>query len=89
VAADLNTGQATGYGNDRLVRIESLIGTFGSDTLIGNDVRNRFLGLIGDDHLEGRGGNDRLDGGDDTDFLDGGAGANDACVNGETVLNCE
>jgi Ca2+-binding RTX toxin-like protein len=89
VAADLTTGQATGFGNDRLIRIEDLVGAEGDDTLIGNDVANLLIAFGGDDHLEGRGGNDRLNGGDDTDLLDGGAGAHDVCRGGETVLNCE
>jgi hypothetical protein len=89
VVADLNSGQATGFGNDRLVSIEDLFGDEGDDTLIGDGAANLLVGFEGDDHLEGRGGNDRLRGGADTDFLDGGAGTNDRCRGGETVLNCE
>jgi Ca2+-binding RTX toxin-like protein len=86
LAADLNTGQATGYGN---VSIDVLVGDAGADTLIGNDVANRLIGLRETITLKGRGGNDSRDGGDDTDFLDGGAGAHDDCFQEETILNCE
>lgn len=89
VVADLNTGEATGQGNDRLFGIENLFSGPGADILIGNDVANDLRGFGGNDQIEGRGGDDSLNGGDDTDTLDGGDGANDVCINGETVLNCE
>jgi Ca2+-binding RTX toxin-like protein len=63
--------------------------TFGGDDSVmagaGDDWAN---GGDGNDSLYGEAGNDYLDGGDGVDFLDGGPDW-DACLNGETVVNCE
>jgi beta-glucanase (GH16 family) len=88
VAADLTSGLARGHGRDTLRGIESLSGTRGRDTLVGNVHANVLKGFEGNDRIEGRGGQDLLDGGSGTDLLDGGAGR-DTCRLGEDVLNCE
>jgi Ca2+-binding RTX toxin-like protein len=85
VAIDLNltTAQATGAGNDRLVRIENLVTGSGRDQLTGNASANAFkagggddilIGNAGKDVLMGKTGEDRLSGGDDADDLRGGGG---------------
>ena len=62
---------ATG-GNDTLIAIENVIGTFHDDILIGNAGNNR---------LDGRGGDDLSSGGQGNDVLVGGSQAQ----NGDTV----
>lgn len=62
-----------GYGLDILVGIENLEGGRGSDTLIGDDNRNKLTGNDGDDTLNG---------GKGPDTLDGGAGTNTAVFAG-------
>lgn len=63
------------FGRSTLISIESLAGSFGRDTLIGNDQANTLQGNGDNDILIGNGGNDWLiaDGGRDT--LTGGSGA--------------
>jgi Ca2+-binding RTX toxin-like protein len=60
---------------DRLFRIENVIGSDFNDTIKGNNVANRLEGGWGTDKLEGRGGADILDGGRDADTLTGGTEA--------------
>ncbi|MGO4523314.1 cadherin domain-containing protein [Microvirga sp. 2MCAF35] len=62
-----------GYGLDLLVGFENLEGGRGSDTLIGDDNRNKLIGNEGDDTLNG---------GKGPDTLDGGAGTNTAIFSG-------
>jgi Ca2+-binding RTX toxin-like protein len=73
-----------------LGRPATLVGTGGSDRLIGTPGRDVIAGLGGDDRIEGRGGRDllcgnggrdRVLGGSRKDVLDGGSGA-DALVGG-------
>lgn len=82
VQADLGTGEATGHGNDRMVSLESLHGTFFNDVLYGDDGANTLGGGPGDDELHGLGGDDRLRSGEwnpsGTDLLDGGEGLDTA-----------
>jgi Ca2+-binding RTX toxin-like protein len=82
VHADLRTGEATGHGNDRMVSLESLHGTFLNDVLYGDDGANTLGGGPGDDELYGLGGDDRLRSGEwnpsGTDLLDGGEGRDTA-----------
>lgn len=66
----LCTAQATaGSGSDRQTcpngksDIENLTGSAGNDTLTGNVLANRILGLDGQDTIYGLSGNDYLDGG--------------------------
>jgi Ca2+-binding RTX toxin-like protein len=77
VSMDLENaaGQATGgSGQDRLVRVENLIGSRFDDQLSGDAGMNRLFGGAGDDSLDGHEGNDRLHGGQGVDRLTGGAG---------------
>ncbi len=60
VVVDLanNTATGTGIGNDRLFRIEDVIGDDGNDTLTGDGGANTFSGLAGNDTFDGAGGID-------------------------------
>jgi Ca2+-binding RTX toxin-like protein len=51
--------------------IENAIGGDGGDTVIGNTLKNRLLGVRGDDILDGKKGNDRLEGSEGNDWLYG------------------
>jgi len=64
VAGAQNTG---GAGTDKLISIESTIGSAFNDTLKGNAQGNYIFGVDGDDLIEGRGGNDTLNGGSGND----------------------
>ena len=88
VTLNLTTGQASGFGDDRVRALEIVSTTDDGDTLIGDDGRNVLFGRGGADHIEGRGRNDFLNGGGGSDFLDGGNGS-DVCKRGETVVSCE
>ena len=91
VEADLGRHRARGWGRDRLLGVEDLTGTRGSDLLYGNGAPNHLEGGRGTDTLEGRGGRDLLDGGPAPDTLIGGRGRDrllgglgrDACLQGE------
>ncbi len=63
------TGDAAG---DTLIRIEDLLGSSFSDTLVGDAGANQVTGGDGDDSLLGQAGNDTLSGGAGIDTLDGG-----------------
>jgi Ca2+-binding RTX toxin-like protein len=97
VRASLESGQATGQGNDTLARCESLASIMGS-TLVGDAGDNhlsvagglrptppfpgsRLEGGAGDDVLSGGYGDDDLDGGTGDDLLGGGSG-NDHLLGG-------
>jgi len=62
VRVDLALGRARGAGVDRLIGVESAIGTAYADVLRGNARRNWLLGSAGSDVVEGKGGRDVLDG---------------------------
>ena len=64
-----------GSDDDSISGIENLIGTAGSDTIVGDDEQNLLEGRAGDDRLDGGGGADTLLGGDGSDFITGSAGA--------------
>jgi hypothetical protein len=96
VTADLQSGTATGEGNDTLRGLDMLIGSKGDDTLRGDNRTNFLLGLGGNDVLEGRRGDDLLFGEDTSggnptfgspgsDRLDGGPG-NDTLFGGAGAL---
>jgi hypothetical protein len=83
VDADLARGTATGEGNDKLIGIENLEGSSGSDRLVGDNAVNVLLGGPGgNDVLMGAGGPDvlvsggpsTLSGGPGADRLEGGSG---------------
>ena len=56
VNANLTTGWATGEGTDRLIGVYGLVGTNYDDTLVGSAFDNEFMGLEGNDRIEGGGG---------------------------------
>ena len=64
-----------GSGNDTISSIENVVGTAGSDTIVGDDEQNLLEGRAGDDRLDGGGGADTLLGGEGSDFITGSAGA--------------
>ena len=74
VNLSLTGGQNTGYGTDKIVRVENVTGGNGNDALSGNGAANVLSGRGGNDRLLGGGGNDSLDGGTGNDTLEGGAG---------------
>lgn len=82
VHADLGTGEATGHGNDRMVSVETVAGTYFDDVLYGDDNANLLAGGTGDDELHGLGGDDHLRSGAPApagnDLLDGGEGSDTA-----------
>jgi len=61
--------------NDRLRRVERIIGGRGDDVLLGGPGDDRLDGFAGDDRIEGGGGADELIGGKGSDTLVGGGGA--------------
>jgi Ca2+-binding RTX toxin-like protein len=56
VNVNLATGLATGDGTDRLIGIYGLVGTNYDDSLVGGPYDNEFMGLEGNDTIEGGGG---------------------------------
>ncbi|WP_147821036.1 Ig-like domain-containing protein [Salidesulfovibrio onnuriiensis] len=75
VNVDLEAGTATSStGNDTLSNVESVMGSFRSDTIAGSSEDNELYGAWGNDKLYGRDGDDYLDGGAHNDLLDGGTG---------------
>ena len=68
VSVDLSAGTATGGGGtDKLLRIESAIGSNLDDSLVGSGTANALTGRGGMDQITGLGGADDLRGGDDSD----------------------
>ena len=64
VIVNLQTGTAIdGAGNDTLIAIEDVYGSFYGDSLTGDANRNQLFGLDGDDILDGGEGDDILNGG--------------------------
>jgi len=55
VTVDAASGEAHGWGRDRLVRIEKIFGSHHSDVLLGHQGDDRIGGLGGDDIIHGRG----------------------------------
>ncbi len=60
VTANLDLGKATGDGKDSLSEIERLVGSVFDDVLIGNAASNSFIGLEGNDTMDGAGGMDSV-----------------------------
>lgn len=58
VTASLNTGTATGLGNDTFSNFENLQGTNFADTLTGDATNNIIEGCNGNDTIDGLGGDD-------------------------------
>lgn len=73
VNLNITAGQNTGYGYDKLVSIENLIGGSGKDRFTGNNESNQLRGNAGDDILSGGAGGDVLYGGTGKDTLIGGS----------------
>jgi len=63
-----------GSGSDRLVSIESLLGSNFADILEGDEESNWLSGMAGDDELIGAGGDDELNGSEGNDRMTGGLG---------------
>ena len=74
VVADLATGTASGWGADRLSRIELVFGSRFADVLRGDANGNHLSGERGADRIVGRAGDDFLIGGSGDDRLTGGLG---------------
>ncbi len=81
VTADLETGTATGQGDDDLLAVEGLVGSNFDDVLLGDGISNLISAQEGDDVVDARGsgtlaglGADLIDGGAGADALEGGAG---------------
>jgi Ca2+-binding RTX toxin-like protein len=74
IVANLASGRATGWGNDRLVGIEGVEGSRYADRLLGRPRWDVFYGRAGDDVLLGGGGSDFLEGGAGDDLLVGANG---------------
>ncbi|MES0869334.1 calcium-binding protein [Pseudovibrio sp. SCP19] len=77
VTVNLATGQGSGgYAEgDQISNVESIIGSYHDDVLIGDDGNNNLFAQNGNDHLEGGGGDDWLNAyGSGADYLDGGSG---------------
>jgi Ca2+-binding RTX toxin-like protein len=89
IDADLTTGQASGQGQDTLISIEALAGSFNGDMLTGDAIHNHLFGLGGNDSIDALGGDDYLHGGKGlSDDGDGGEGT-DGCVAIEIETSCE
>lgn len=69
IHADLETGIATGFGNDILIDIEGVFGGAGDDVLLGTEGSDILSGGDGNDIIVGRGGTDYLAGGDGDDVI--------------------
>lgn len=100
VTVDLHEGFATGRGRDALLEVESAVGSFSSDILLGASGHNRMRGYRGEDVIRGRGGEDKLVGEANDDHLFGGPGddslnggpGTDTCRQGAgsgSTKNCE
>ena len=59
VTVDLALERAEGWGIDRVVSMEAIIGSEWNDTLLADDGDNALVGGLGDDVLDGRGGIDQ------------------------------
>ncbi|MFN3235370.1 MAG: beta strand repeat-containing protein, partial [Gammaproteobacteria bacterium] len=60
VTVNLNSGNASGEGNDTLTNIENIIGTDRNDSIIGDGEDNVLSGLGGTNTIDGGGGSDTV-----------------------------
>ena len=74
VNVDLGAGTASGDGNDKLVRIEDVVGSGGDDVLIGDFGPNEFNASAGNDRVETLLGDDEIEGSPGDDIFDAGPG---------------
>lgn len=65
-------GMTTGWGNDRLLRVESVVGSDFDDTITGDASQNTILPMAGDDVVAGGAGADTVYADDGNDTLSGG-----------------
>jgi Ca2+-binding RTX toxin-like protein len=77
IRASIASGVARGEGNDRLLRVEGIIGGPASDELEGSAARDVLVGLSGNDVLSGLARADTLFGDAGSDELFGGLGGDD------------
>ena len=74
VNVDLNAGTATGDGNDKLIRIEDVVGSGSDDVLLGDDGPNEFNASAGNDRVATMQGDDEIEGSPGDDVFDAGSG---------------
>lgn len=77
VTVNLAIGEGSGghAEGDRISNVESIIGSYHDDVLIGDDGNNNLFAQNGNDHLEGGAGDDWLNAyGSGADYVDGGSG---------------
>jgi Ca2+-binding RTX toxin-like protein len=74
VKASLAAGTVSGWGSDRLTRIEGISGSRFADSLTGDRRDNVLIGQRGNDVLNGLADVDILTGSEGNDVLDGGGG---------------
>lgn len=76
IGIDLTTGIGRGgdADGDKLISIESVVGSAFGDTILGGTAAERLYGNDGDDLIDGGSGNDTLSGGGGRDVLRGGTG---------------
>jgi Ca2+-binding RTX toxin-like protein len=89
---NLNRGFVQYLANDAvdrgyLNRFENVIGSFGPDRIVGNELPNFLSAGNSNDTVIGLGGDDHLIGGDDVDVADGGSG-HDHCLYFEVTTSC-
>jgi Ca2+-binding RTX toxin-like protein len=78
VTVDLAAGTASGWGEDKLVNIDAVIGSRAADSLTGDNEFNLLSGGYGNDVINGGGGPDVLSGDEGADTIDGGSGRDEA-----------
>ncbi|PXA88573.1 hypothetical protein DMC47_29935, partial [Nostoc sp. 3335mG] len=87
VAIDIGKNGIATFGGEKAFSIgrgtiiENVVTGDGNDSITGNSIANKLVGMRGDDKLFGLGGNDMLDGGAGDDWLEGGIG-NDILTGG-------
>jgi Ca2+-binding RTX toxin-like protein len=78
VNVDLSAMNATGWGNDRLIRVAGVLGSAYGDTINGHTGLDVLSGLGGDDTITAGGGSDIVIADPGNDRIDGGASLGDA-----------
>jgi Ca2+-binding RTX toxin-like protein len=82
VRVSLVNEKGVGDGTDKILEVESVIGSQFDDVLVGNSLINRLVGLGGNDRIQGGPGDDLMLGGKGNDNLFGEAGNDDLKGNG-------
>ena len=65
-----------------LLKIITITGSTGADSVVANELDNTLFGLAGNDVLDGGLGNDVMDGGSGNDSINGGVGVDTVIVSG-------